>query len=123
MESKNKNVRLTKAESFVLQLLYSINEGTVYDVLEIANKKKDWKYTTVLTLMQKLMQKKYVTHDKISKQYIFKPTLTAEEYFEREMNDNYSFFIERNTDAVAEYLVNAKNLGDADAKKIKKIIA
>jgi BlaI family penicillinase repressor len=123
MDTKNTKDSLTKTESWVLQILFSINEGTVYDVLEVARQYKDWRYTTVLTLLQKLLHKGYVSYERTGRQYVFKPTLEADEFFEKEMNNNYSFFIEHNTNAVVDYLIKTRDVSDNDAKKLRKILS
>jgi BlaI family penicillinase repressor len=65
---------LSPAELEVLKALWAIGPATVRDVLEhLAEQGRKLAYTTVLTFLTRLEQKRYVQSNKKGQAYIYKP--------------------------------------------------
>ena len=63
---------LTDGEERIMQMLWSLGEGTVNDILAVIPEPKP-KYTTVATFIKILENKGYVAHRSEGKSYVFTP--------------------------------------------------
>lgn len=78
---------ITPAELFLLNCLYEIGEGDLAKLLErleskTGNDQKDWKKSTVLTLLKRLIDKGYVIRVKQGRYFFYRPKLTWSETIE-----------------------------------------
>ena len=69
---------LTDGEERIMQMLWSLGEGTVNDILAVIPEPKP-KYTTVATFIKILENKGYVAHRSEGKSYVFTPLVSREE--------------------------------------------
>ena len=75
---------LGELESAVMEALWTEPEQTVNEVEERLRNKRDIAHTTVLTTLDRLYQKGYLTREKQAKAFVYSPRYTREE-FERTM--------------------------------------
>lgn len=75
---------LGELESAVMELLWTQPEQTVNGVEERLRNSREIAHTTVLTTLDRLYQKGYLTREKEAKAFIYSPRYTREE-FERTM--------------------------------------
>jgi predicted transcriptional regulator len=71
---RKKTVGLTDAELRVMNVLWSLGEGTVAEVQK-ALTARELAYTTVLTTLQTLERKQYVTHKSVGRTYVYLPAV------------------------------------------------
>ena len=76
--------QLTDGEERIMQMLWTLGEGTVNDILAIVPEPKP-KYTTVATFIKILENKGYVAHRSEGKSYVFTPLVSREEVAGRQM--------------------------------------
>ena len=69
-----------------MNILWDKGEATVYDILDVLPEPKP-AYTTVLTVMQVLTNKKVVAARRRSKANVFRPLITREQYVEGFMEE------------------------------------
>ena len=68
-----------EAELEVLKILWDEGKGTVRDVLNsLHDRGRHVAYTTVLTFLTRLEQKRYVKSDKSGLAYVYRPTVSRE---------------------------------------------
>lgn len=74
-----KDYDIGEAELEVLKILWDEGRGTVRDVLNSLHQRgRRVAYTTVLTFLTRLEQKRYVKSDKSGLAYVYKPTVSRE---------------------------------------------
>lgn len=71
--------QLTKAEEEVMQILWSMGEGIIKDVLK-EFKEKEPAYNTVATVLKVLKKKGFVDYKAIGTTYVYFPLISKEEY-------------------------------------------
>jgi predicted transcriptional regulator len=64
---------LTDAEARVMAVLWERQTATVADVVDALKKKRPVTYSTVQTMLRILEMKKYVTHEKVARAFMFRP--------------------------------------------------
>ena len=72
---------VSEAEGEVLKVLWDHGPATVRNVAQhLAAAGRDWNRSTVITLLQRLERKGYLTSDQSSAAFVFHPALTREEF-------------------------------------------
>jgi predicted transcriptional regulator len=77
---------LSEAEMEVLKALWAHGPGTVRRVKEVLVGRR-WAYTTVLTLLQRLVAKGYAASEAAGVAYVFRAAVTREEVLERRLKE------------------------------------
>lgn len=75
---------LGELESAVMEVLWTKSEQTVNEVEERLREKRDIAHTTVLTTLDRMYRKSYLTREKQAKAFVYSPRYTRSE-FERTM--------------------------------------
>lgn len=75
---------LGKLEAEVMQILWQQSNRTVSEVEERLRRKREIAHTTVLTTLDRMYRKGYLTRDKQGKAFVYAPRYTREE-FERSL--------------------------------------
>jgi predicted transcriptional regulator len=79
---------LSDAERDVLRVLWDCGPGTVREVNTVLEDRgRRWAYTTVATLLQRLVTKQYVSPDPSAVPHIYRALITRDELLERRLRD------------------------------------
>lgn len=114
MENKKS---LTKAELNVMNILWSKNEATVNEIIEVMGEPKP-AYTTVLTVMQVLTRKGVVSPERRGKAHVFRPLLSREEYINGFMQETSNILFQGSLRNFFSYFVKSEKLSKEEVKKI-----
>jgi predicted transcriptional regulator len=71
---------LGELERAVMDILWARGETTVREVLDELNQTRSLAYTTVLTVMSRLVEKGLLTQDRVSRAHLYRPALSREAY-------------------------------------------
>ncbi|HKZ03691.1 MAG TPA: BlaI/MecI/CopY family transcriptional regulator [Pyrinomonadaceae bacterium] len=74
---------LGELESAVMEILWAESGQTVNDVEERLQEKRDIAHTTVLTTLDRMYQKGYLTREKHVKAFVYSPRYTRSEFEQR----------------------------------------
>src|SRR5436853_6925309 len=66
-------------ELLCLQALWSLQEGNVKDVQRIVNDTRPLAYTTIMTVLERLLRKGKLTRRKVGRAFIYSPTTGRDE--------------------------------------------
>ena len=114
MENKKS---LTKAELNVMNILWSKNEATVNEIIEVMSEPKP-AYTTVLTVMQVLTRKGIVSPERRGKAHVFRPLLSREEYIHSFMQETRNVLFQGSLRSLFSYFVKSEKLSKEELNKI-----
>ena len=79
---------LSDAEREVLRVLWDHGPGTVREINEVLKYRgRHWAYTTVATLLQRLVAKGYVTGDPSAVPHVYCAAVTRDELLEHRLKD------------------------------------
>lgn len=86
MEMPSKRPSISDAERIVLKALWTCGQATVREIHELlTNDGNDWNRSTVITLLQRLEKKGYVTSDKSEFAFVFRPAVSRDEVLHQEL--------------------------------------
>ena len=79
---------LSVAEREVLKVLWDHGRGTVREINEVLERQgRQWAYTTVATLLQRLVVKKYAVSDPSAVPHVFRAVVSRDELLDRRLKD------------------------------------
>ena len=114
---------LTPVELELMDILWSLGEGTVHDVLAGLPNDRDLAYTSVSTILRILQQKKIVAIKKIGRQHIYKPMISKDLFATHSVNKIITqVFSGKSVELVAN-LINKNQISLDDIKAIQKLIS
>lgn len=70
--------QLGELEAEAMKVLWSMGRGTVQDVVSGLKWQKDLAYTTVMTVLGRLLDKGFLTREKDGRAYIYRPRVSRE---------------------------------------------
>ncbi len=119
---------LTKGEESVMQVLWSLGDGLVYDIIDKMDEPKP-KYSTVATFIKMLENKGYVTHREEGRFYRYYPAFerdgyaqrvlrgVLDTYFDGQITNLVAFYAENENPSTAELTALAEQINVALAQK------
>lgn len=114
--------KLTPQEENVLQILWTIGDGTVKDILTATPATQRQPYTTVASVIKNLERKQYVTSRKVGNTYLYTPSVRREDYKRSSLNrliDNYFGGSYRN---LVSFFVKEEKLKPEELQELIQII-
>jgi predicted transcriptional regulator len=111
----------TELELLILQVLWEKSPLPVGDVQERLAKgraKRDLTYSTVITVLNVMVRKKYLKREKLGKAFLYSPLVTEESVSQGMLGD----IVERVFDGSASsVMMNLLEKGDMDPEELKEI--
>lgn len=112
---------LTKAEEQIMQILWTLNEAIVKDILEQMPEPKP-AYNTVSTVVRVLETKGIVDHKAYGNSHVYFPLITEAQYrkftFDKMMNNYFS----NSYQSLVSFIANEKKLGVNELDELTKLI-
>ncbi|MDX9753521.1 MAG: BlaI/MecI/CopY family transcriptional regulator [bacterium] len=112
---------LSPAEMKVMNQLCELGEADISTVQQCFAREKNWKYTTVLTIFQRLFEKKYLRRKKVGRKYVYKPVFEQSRLFQLFMQKFFGKAMEKNPVPLVNYLLATQKLSAKDKKAIEDI--
>jgi BlaI family transcriptional regulator, penicillinase repressor len=117
---RKKSQTLTEAELRVMAVLWDKGEATVREVTDALERKHDLAYTTILTVLRVLTEKKYVTAKADGRAHVFRPLVSREAARGGAVKQMLSSFFGGSTDALARHLIENESI---DLDRLREIEA
>lgn len=114
---------LTDVELELMNILWSLGEGSVADVLAQLPAGRDLAYTSVSTILRILEQKNILKARKEGRGHIYIPVLKKSDYEAKAVKHVVDKVFEGTPVALVRQLLNTVNLGKAEIEELKKLIS
>lgn len=121
--NKKKARQLTKAETQVMNILWSLPEqqGFIQDIIDRYPEPKP-AYTTILTFMKILTEKGFVKPEKIGKANRFTPMVSKEDYTYSFITDVKDTFFEGSFANLVSFFVQKEHYGEDEIAELKQLM-
>lgn len=103
-----------------MAVLWDKGEATVREVTDALERKHDLAYTTVLTVLRVLTDKKYVAAKADGRAHVFRPLVSREAARGGAVKQMLSAFFGGSTDALAQHLIENESI---DLERLREIQA
>lgn len=112
------NKQLTKAEEQIMQVLWSLEEASVKEIIEQLDEPKP-AYNTVSTIIRILETKEFVSHRPKGRGYIYFPIVKKTEYTNQSLHKLVDGYFEGSFKSMVSFFMK-KN--DVDIKDLESIL-
>ncbi len=112
---------LTKAEEQLMHHLWDIKKAYLKDIVEQYPEPRP-AYTTISTVVNVLVKKKFVGFDTHGKSREYFPLISKEKYSQQSMNGLLSNFFDNSPKQFASFFASQKELSVGELQEIRKLI-
>lgn len=113
---------LHELETLVMEEVWRRGEATVRDVLTVLNRgAKERAYTTVMTIMSRLLRKGLLTRTRNGKSDLYRPVMSREEYSHARAEAEVASLIDEFGDVALAHF--AEQVGKLDRKQLRALRA
>jgi BlaI family transcriptional regulator, penicillinase repressor len=114
---------ISETELDVLKVLWEHGPGTVRELDgRLRDRGRRWAYTTVLTLLQRLEAKGYVTSDKSSVAHVFRPTVSRAKLLRRRLKDLADQLCEGTATPLVHALVEGERFSAEEIEEFRRLL-
>lgn len=120
---KEKKKQLTKAETQVMNILWSLPEqkGFIQDIIDRYPDPKP-AYTTILTFMKILTDKGFVKPEKVGKANQFTPLVSKDDYTYSFINDVKDTFFGGSFASLVSFFVEKEHYNEGELEELKQLM-
>ncbi|MBB4035151.1 putative transcriptional regulator [Dysgonomonas hofstadii] len=111
-------MQLTKAEEQIMQILWTIEEGTVQDILKEFTDSNKPARTTIATVLSILEGKDFVTHYSEGRTNIYKTTVSKEEYSKKQLFGFVKNYFNGSFSSMVSFFAKETNLSIEELDKL-----
>jgi predicted transcriptional regulator len=119
---RTKSSTLTEAELRIMQVLWDKQRATVAEVTEALKDEADLAYTTVLTMMQILERKGYLTHEKSGRAFIYEPVVDKQDASREAVRHVIRRFFNGSPGLLVLNILEAEKITGKELKQLRKMI-
>lgn len=110
---------LTEVELELMNIIWSLNQVTIKEVVSHLSKQRPLAYTTVATVVKVLEQKGFLECQKNSYAHVFVPLVSKSDYESACINHMVANVFDGEPVALVQRLLTAKNLQQEDIRAIE----
>ena len=117
-----KSPTLTEGELRIMQVLWDKQKATVAEVTEALKDEADLAYTTVLTLMQILERKGYLTHEKSGRAFVYEPLVGKQDASREAVRNVIRRFFNGSPGLLVLNVLEGEKITGKELKRLRKMI-
>jgi predicted transcriptional regulator len=118
-----KNQPVSEAELAVLKVLWELSRGTVREVRDILlSQGRDWAYTTVQTLLNRLEAKGHVRVERSGSVNIYRPAVSREQFAQQRLSNLAEELYEGAASSLVLALVEGTRFTAAELEQFRKLL-
>ncbi|MGH9631469.1 MAG: BlaI/MecI/CopY family transcriptional regulator [Bryobacteraceae bacterium] len=121
MSSSNPD-RLTEQELEIMKIVWQREEATVRDVYEELLARRRVAYTTVMTMMKILEQKKFLEKRQEDRAYVYRSTRPKKQIIGGMVRDFVNRVFNGSAEPLLMHLVEEQQLSERDLKEIARLL-
>src|SRR5262252_6894902 len=117
-----KRLTLTEQELEIMKIVWARDHSTVRDVYEVLLKRRKIAYTTVMTMMKILEQKKYLRKTEENRAYVYRPTKPKKQVISGMVREFVNRVFNGSTEPLLVHLIEDQRLSEKDLQDIARMI-
>ncbi len=117
-----RNGTLTRQELEIMKIVWDIGDATVRDVYEALLKRRKIAYTTVMTMMNILEQKKFLKKTDGERAYVYQPAKPKNQVIRGMVQEFVDRVFNGSARPLLAHLVKDRKLSEADLEEIMRQI-
>jgi BlaI family penicillinase repressor len=117
-----KTPTLTEQELEIMKIVWTRDVATVRDVYEALLEKRKIAYTTVMTMMKILEQKKYLRKTEENRAYVYRPTKPKNQVISSMVREFVNRVFNGSAEPLLVHLIEDQRLSEKDLHEIARMI-
>lgn len=113
---------LTEAELELMRILWTLDEGTVRDLMAALPPERELAYTTVSTIVRILEKKGFVSSRKVGRTHHYRPLVERPKYEARTLRHVLGSLFEGSPAALVRRLVSERSLSDDELAELRALL-
>jgi len=113
---------LFDSEWAILQVVWEREPCAAPDVQEVLRKDKGWAYTTVKTLMDRMVKKGLLRTERIRNLYLYRSAITRGEAQRSEILRTIKRAFDGTMTPMMQFLIESESLSDAEYQELERLI-
>ncbi|WP_295731141.1 CopY/TcrY family copper transport repressor [uncultured Limosilactobacillus sp.] len=118
----NKGLEISPAEWQVMRIAWTLNQVTSTQVIEILQRKVDWKPATIKTLLRRLVQKKALKTTQQGRRFIYEPLVAEQSTMDMAVDELFGSLCEMHIGSTLLHVIEKHQLSQADIKKLQILL-
>jgi BlaI family transcriptional regulator, penicillinase repressor len=118
---RRKSTTLTELELEIMKVVWDLEKVTVRDVYETLLKRRKVAYTTVMTMMKILEQKKYLKKNQSDRAHVYQPAQPRRQVIGAMVRDFVNRVFNGSAEPLLVHLVEQHDLSKEDLAEIARI--
>ena len=119
----NIDLEITPAEWQIMRVVWSLRQTTSSQIIEILQKKVDWKPATIKTLLRRLVDKKALSATRQGRGFIYEPLVPEQQTMDQAADNLFNNICERHVRSTLEHVINNVTLSKDDIAKLQELLA
>lgn len=115
------NQTISPSEWEIMKVAWSNDQVTNNYIFEVLSEKMDWKMSTVKTLVRRLTDKGYLSAEKNSRQFVYKPLINQDEAYLSAGEDFLDSVCNRKVGGILTKLVKEYDISQDDLDDLIKV--
>ncbi|MEY8441509.1 CopY/TcrY family copper transport repressor [Lactobacillaceae bacterium 24-114] len=118
----DERIDITPAEWRIMRIVWTLGDVTSSQIIELIQKKMDWKPATIKTLIRRLVDKGALKAEREGRAFRYSP-LIDEQITMNEMSDQlFSSICQMHAGKTLAHVINQVNLSKSDIKALQKLL-
>jgi predicted transcriptional regulator len=120
--ARKQSAALTDAEAEVMAILWRLRRASVADVVTALNESRAVTYSTVQTMLRILETKRYVTHDKVARAFVYEPVIDERQARRRALRHLVKRLFDGSPSLLVLNVLEDEELDPAEREQLRKLI-
>ena len=117
-----KSTKISNSEWDIMEILWDNNPLSSKEIIEKVGQNRDWKPTTIKTLISRLVDKNILSYEKIGKSYYYYPLFKKEECISVTSNKFINKFYKGQLKAMIASFIEEYELSNEEINELKEIL-
>lgn len=117
-----KSIKISNSEWDIMEIVWANNPLSSKEIIEKVRQNRDWKPTTIKTLISRLVDKNILSYEKIGKSHYYYPLLKKEECISIKSSKFINKFYKGELKAMIASFIEAYDLSDEEINELKEIL-
>ena len=113
---------LTDLELEIMKIVWDLQKATVRDVYEELNKRRKIAYTTVMTMMRILEQKKHLKKSQRDRAYVYQPSRPKKEVVQKMVQEFVNRVFNGSAEPLLVHLVEDSHVSEETLKDVMRTL-
>ncbi len=117
-----KQVELTRAEWALMQCLWEHGRASATEVQKLLTDQQGWAYSTVKTMLDRMVEKGVVTANRVGNVYEYTPKLRRQSAVGRIVDDMFDRVLEGSLSPLVSRLIESRKLSAKDVAELRAML-